>query len=240
MEPISRISTTDQAIETIKKHILSGEFEEGDKLPSELSFSQQLSVGRSTVREALRVLQAMGYISIVHGRGAFLASKNPASVPAELWFAQNAEQLGVVYDLRNAIEQIAARLAAQKMTDAEIEALRQVQEQFERVLFNSPNNPNEPQKLAMLDECFHNLISEGTHNPLIISMCKKLSDAISPNRVKAFSIVQNQANAVAPHRRILSAIAARSPEQAGEAIAAHLTISKRDAMQAAHQSGLGT
>jgi GntR family transcriptional repressor for pyruvate dehydrogenase complex len=233
MEPISRISTTDQAIETIKKHILSGEYEEGDKLPSELSLSQQLSVGRSTIREALRVLQAMGYISIIHGRGAFLASKNPASIPAELWFAQNAEQLGVVYDLRNAIEQIAARLAAKQMTDAEIDALRQVQEQFERVLFNGSC---EPQKLAMLDECFHDLISEGTHNPLLISICKKLSDAISPNRVKAFSIVQNQVNAVTPHRRILSAIAARSPEQASEAIAVHLTISKSDAMEAAHQS----
>jgi DNA-binding FadR family transcriptional regulator len=54
--------------------------------------------------------------------------------------------------------------------------------------------------------------------------------------VKAFSIVQNQVNAVTPHRRILSAIAARSPEQASEAIAVHLTISKSDAMEAAHQS----
>ena len=235
MEPISRISTTDQVIENIKEHILSEAFEPGDKLPSELSYSQQLSVGRSTVREALRVLQAIGYIEIVHGRGAFLASKNPSSVPAEQWFAENSEQIGIIYDLRNAIEQVTARVAAQQMSDREIEELRKVQEQFEADLFNSPNQPCEPSRLAMLDECFHDLISKGTHNPLIISICKQLSGAVSKNRVKAFSIVQNQVNTVAPHRRILSAIASRRGDAAAEAVSAHLQISKQDALEAAQR-----
>ena len=72
MQPIQRTSVTAQAIEQIKKSLFSGEYQPGDKLSTETELSAALGVGRSTVREAIRTLEAMGYVELRPGRGAFV------------------------------------------------------------------------------------------------------------------------------------------------------------------------
>ncbi len=69
---IERVSITDQVVKQLQALIMSGEFKIGDKLPTENDFCAQFGVGRSTVREALRVLAAMGMIQIQAGKGAYV------------------------------------------------------------------------------------------------------------------------------------------------------------------------
>jgi len=66
---IEKISITDQVVKRIEELIRSGEFAVGDKLPTEMELREQLGVGRSTIREAFRVLQAIGLIELRPGRG---------------------------------------------------------------------------------------------------------------------------------------------------------------------------
>jgi len=73
MAAIKRTTVTEQASEEIRKYLLSGELKTGDKLATETELSVMLGVGRSTVREAIRILQAMGYVELRPGKGAFAA-----------------------------------------------------------------------------------------------------------------------------------------------------------------------
>ena len=64
MKEIQKISITDMVAENIKELISTGKYAPGEKLPTEASFCQMLGVSRTSVREALRILQALGYVTI--------------------------------------------------------------------------------------------------------------------------------------------------------------------------------
>ena len=232
MEPIVKVSTTDQVIESIKDHILSGGYEAGDKLPSENSLSRDLQVGRSTVREALRVLQAMGYINIIHGRGAYLVTTSPQSMPAEHWFAENTYEVADLYSVRRAIESLAAKLAAIKMTEGELNHLKSVHEQFVQC-FDEKSLDRDANRLAALDELFHTSLIEGSHNPLVITIAEHLTNALRIYRKNVFSIFENQDHTIQPHREIIAALEAHSPERAVAALENHLNLAMEDIEEAA-------
>ena len=85
MIPIDKMSTTDKVIESIRSYIQEPGRNPGEKLPTENELGKQLGVGRSSIREALRVLQTMGYVTIVHtararsSRRASPAARRPSA-----------------------------------------------------------------------------------------------------------------------------------------------------------------
>jgi len=81
----------------------------GDKLPTEKELCQSLQVGRSTVREAFRMLQATGHVEMIPGKGAHVAQLSATSVRG--WFEERETDLGDYMEVRLAIEPFAARLA---------------------------------------------------------------------------------------------------------------------------------
>ena len=103
MIPIDKMSTTDKVIESIRSYIQEPGRNPGEKLPTENELGKQLGVGRSSIREALRVLQTMGYVTIVHGKGAFIKACQPSSEEAERWFEGNIFALRDIYMVREAL-----------------------------------------------------------------------------------------------------------------------------------------
>ena len=69
MESVKRVPVVQQVVEKIKEYLFSGEVSVGDKLPVEKELCEQLEVGRGTVREALRMLEATGYVESRPGKG---------------------------------------------------------------------------------------------------------------------------------------------------------------------------
>jgi len=69
MQSINRMPVVQQVVDSVKEYILSGKVNEGDKLPTEREFCEQLEVGRSTLREAFRILQAKGFCRNEAGEG---------------------------------------------------------------------------------------------------------------------------------------------------------------------------
>ena len=124
--PIDKMSVTDKVIDSLRSYIQEPSRCEGEKLPTETELSQRLGVGRSTVREALRVLQTMGYVKIVHGKGAFIQSQSPSNNPAEQWIAENYYTLNEIYSVREILEPPMAALASEKATVQECEGLLQL------------------------------------------------------------------------------------------------------------------
>ena len=71
---ISNKKVYEQVIEQIQKNIMDGTFKKGDKLPSERELSEKMAVSRTSIREALRVLETMGVVESKQGEGNFIFS----------------------------------------------------------------------------------------------------------------------------------------------------------------------
>lgn len=225
MKPITRVSITDQVVETLKESIMNGTYSKGDKLPPEHELSKQLQVGRSTVREALRVLQAINYVEIIHGRGAFVAEPNDITEKTvKNWFTVNSYKISDIMDARLTVEQMSVRLCVKNMTQKELEELCEIQQNFiDAIRMDESSN-----KLALYDEYFHRCIAQGSHNPLFVTINQQISDSMCSYRMHSFSIRANCINAVQPHQNIINAIEMRDVQKAEAAMASHIRVSLQD------------
>lgn len=231
LQPIDRSSTTDKVIENIISYIEDDNISIGDKLPSEYEIGNMLNVGRSSVREALRVLQTMGYVEVKHGRGAFVIGKNPSSENAQKWFVDHSYDLNDVYVVRNNIEPFMSSLAAQNRSEDDLSVMRHYLDEMASVISSSKGN--NPQILARLDRCFHEAICHATQNSLLMTIYSGISSALEEYRTNAFAILENQANTLGPHEKIWESIRDQDPEKAAEEMRKHLVVSEQDMKQAA-------
>src|SRR5205807_5276673 len=118
----------DDAIAQIRGMIVSGHFSVGQRLPRETVVAKQLSVGRSTIREALRVLSHLGLVESRAGSGTYVASQ----IRSDLELTGSLKLAGIhdVYEFRYAIDVACAPLAAARRTDAQMEAIREAWSQI--------------------------------------------------------------------------------------------------------------
>ena len=113
-----------------------------------------LDVGRGTIREAVRVLQALGFVEMRPGRGAFIARKEEMDL-AHLsgWFMENEVEIVDFLRVRTAIEPLAIKLAIRNCTAKDVEELTEIH----RSTMEAVENNNAPM-LAACDEQFHAVI----------------------------------------------------------------------------------
>lgn len=234
MRSIERVSVIDQVVEELKAAITGGAYQLGEKLPTEHSLCAQLGVSRPTVRESLRVLQAVGLIELRPGRGAFVARTtelDQRSVAA--WFAEHRPELRELMEVRQAVEPLAVRLAAARRSQHDLQRLRTLHERFKAAA--ASGNAAE---LALLDEEFHTAIVEAASNALLTKIHRVVVAELRPYRARAFAVPENVMHALEPHRQILQAIEAQRPDAAMDFMSEHLEISMEDiALEAERADG---
>jgi len=135
-----RLTVTRQVVDTLFELLRSGEYRVGDQLPSEWELVSRLKVGRSAVREAIRELVTLELVELRPGRGTFVRSLRsdlllrPETFDTVVATAVKRELL----EVRRILEPEAAALAADRVTDAEVERLRhdveRLREQIERLV----------------------------------------------------------------------------------------------------------
>ena len=121
MRPLNRSNLAETAAEAIRSEILGKRWQLGEKLPNEASLSSTLSISRGTVREAVRILVAQGYLETRQGSGTYVRSTVDPALP--LTMARRAS-LRDRFEARCALDVEAARLAALRQTPAIIADLR--------------------------------------------------------------------------------------------------------------------
>ena len=131
-QSIHQPSVVEQIIETFKEYILRGELRPGQRLPSELELTQQLGVGRSAVREAMKVLEALGVVNIRQGDGTYIADKPSPKLLNPLMFAIMLEAGMAIefYELRLSTQIGYCELAAQKANENDWVKLKQPQKSW--------------------------------------------------------------------------------------------------------------
>ena len=208
MEPIKRVPLVHQVEERIKDLIKEEKLQPGTKLPTEKELCTNLNVSRGTVREAFRFLQAKGIVELKTGKGAFVAEKKAEKPsPAINWLVANETDLRNVFELRYAIEPIAAKMTAEKIDEEGIICLKNIHKEFcDAAAKNDANN------LALMDEKFHSEIME------------RLNMGLKDFRNNTFSIKQNVKDTIGPHEKILKAIITKDSAKAEREMKKHIVL----------------
>ena len=204
MESVKRMPIVQQVVDKLKEYLFSGEIAVGDKLPVEKELCEQLGVGRGTVREAFRILEATGYVELRPGKGAFAARTSEIEV-------------------RMAIEPLSVRLAIERCSDEDVAQLEHIHRKFTAAV-----NSHDVPAISINDEKFHSAIVEFSRNQLLISISKQVEKHVKNFRSKTFYIPQNAANAIEPHQNILDAFKRRDAAAGERSMEEHLNLVVKD------------
>ena len=221
MKEIRRISITDEVVETIKEMIESGEYEVGDRLPTEMTLCDVLKVSRTSIREAIRVLQALGYVEIRPGKGTFVSSARTNSDDKNWYDVADAQYFDFM-EVRM-VEELSVRLAVERATDRQVRELEQIQSSFIDACEN-----RDKLRLIMLDELFHTKIVTFSKNKLLLNINKQLVTAFRPYRSRTFMDDMFFNKAVEPHGRIVFCFQIRDAAMATKELHMHLQQSSDD------------
>jgi DNA-binding GntR family transcriptional regulator len=201
-------SIVDAVVDCLDKAILTGELPLGARL-SEQSLAEGMGVSRGPLREALRRLEGRHLIVRVHNLGARVAS-----------FTK--EDISQLLTIREALEGVAARCAAERMTDEEIVELA-------ALVKTGPDESKKKQDFAQyhqsLDHDFHYRIIQGSRNSRLMDILLKDTFYLLRIYRYRFKLVDSPLRAplaTSEHDSILNAIASRDPEAAESAMRKHL------------------
>lgn len=219
-----RETLAERAAEALLARIRSGEWAVGDKLPGETTLGPQLGVGRSTVREATRLLAARGILQPKHGSGVYLAALDAA----DDWDAilRRASQISVL-EVRIAIESEAAELAAERRTDEDLSELRRLLTRLNRA-----RGDREREVTAELE--FHRAAVAAAKNPIMLQLydgfTPQMGIAIAESYTGATRAERDPADD--PHLRLVDRMEARDSAGASRVIRSHLEALKAAAQAA--------
>ena len=215
LAPIHVPAAYEHVVARLRRAIWLGELIPGERLPTEREMAEGFAVSRLTIREALRVLQGEGLITIRRGSGggSTIASKEMTATQRRNALIEARDQLREVHEIRLGIEPLAARLAAERSSAGNIAELRQKQQ----ALLDSTDLAS----FRRADSEFHLAVAAASGNALLE---KSVEDARSTLFIALdlheFEVVKH--TSASAHGDIVDAIAAREGERAAEAMAVHI------------------
>lgn len=176
-------SVSSRIIEQVWDALFRGELNSGDRLGSEVELAQKLGVSRVPVRDAFRTLEALGIVAIkvgAHG-GAFIAGGDPKRFADAL--AVQLKLVGIsieeMFDSQIAIETMAAELAAQRATKADLKRLRTLLDEL-RDMAQRPMNKTAKIKFTEVSMGFHEALVDAAHNRALAAQFKALRIVMEP------------------------------------------------------------
>ncbi len=208
-----------QAADAVKALIVSGELKPGDTLPPERELAAMLGISRPSLREAIRVLSALNVVEPRHGGGTYVTSLDPRQLAQPINFLLQVDRMAFrhLLEVRQVLEVGAARLAAPRITDDQLAALRRLTEQAERVI-------GRPAQFLRLDFEIHTVIIEATGNPIYISLYQSIADLSIESRRRTAQSPDTRRDAHIGHLAIVAALTSRDADAAAAAMHDHLDV----------------
>jgi DNA-binding FadR family transcriptional regulator len=215
---VNRTRLADQAYTALLTKIVTGEFAEGQSLPTENELGALFGISRPVVREALRRLREEGLIASRRGSGSFVQPR-PAPDLARDTAAQQKRMLDNL-EFRFAIEPQAAALAAERRTDADLGAIQEIVDRFARVALQGGIGLH-------LDYGFHLGIATAAHNPRFVEAIQTVQHDIDhgvdlARYLSRFEHLERSRSILDDHSRILEGIRQSRAEEARRMMRAHL------------------
>lgn len=225
-EPVQRLRTYEQVMAQIEERILDGRLTAGDHLPSERELAVQLGVSRPSLRESLRVLEALGLVSIRRGGGsdggaALVGTPGPGFVNLlKLQIALGQFDQTDVLETRLALETWSAREASQRATADDHRELAAILDRMDEPDVTAP-------EFNQLDTAFHVRIAESTGNALTAHLMQSLRVAIHRQMIEAYAGLDDWRKTATTvrreHRALLEDIRRGAADDAVRRVHDHIT-----------------
>jgi GntR family transcriptional regulator, transcriptional repressor for pyruvate dehydrogenase complex len=228
-QPVERRKVYELIADQLVAEIAGRRLKPGDVLPPERELTQLYGAGRSSVREALRMLESRGLIES-EGNGSFAVAdyRNPLNTSLRLLLSLDEANMREIYELRRILECEAAALAAVRRTDGHLVQMDRAIDDMEQGL----DSPDADAELYIdADLRFHVAVAEATGNRLVLHSMQALRDLLRRALMTIFLIPQSPERSLEQHRAIRAAIVAGDPDRAREEMRAHLVRVESDVHQ---------
>ena len=179
-----KVKVVDEIIESLRQDIVTRRLPHGARLPSEKELSDQFGVSQSTVREAIRALDAVGLIDVLHGNGSFVRSQGDYALASALQTLLQLESVGImeVLEVRQVLGRYSIEAAASNATAQDIEAITSACNRFE----NLDEVKTVEEVIAHIIE-FQRAVSAASHSSLLHSLEAFLLALLNEVQVKSLT-----------------------------------------------------
>jgi DNA-binding GntR family transcriptional regulator len=206
--PLDNRTLWEQVRDRLREDILAGRLEPGAEL-SEVALAREFGTSRGPLREALGRLAAEGLVTVTPRRGAVVTQLS-------------REEFIDAYQVREALETLAVRLAVPLISDAEVAHLRELCELMARAA-----RENQVRLFFDTNNSFHEALVRGSRNRKLHEVHRMLVGQMVPYLPRSLELRGSLQQSVAEHEAILAAIEARDANRAADLLAEHIEVPQR-------------
>ena len=197
--------------EHIREAIINGTFAPGERL-MEIQMADEMGVSRTPVREAIRKLEMEGFVVMIPRRGTYVSN-------------MSIKDINDVYEIRISLDTLAAGLAAERISDEELEELQRL-----LVKVGNAIEENDMAKVVEADIEFHDVLYKASRNERLRNIINNLREQITVIRGVSMRYPGRLKDTQEEHRRLVESIAARDVEKSQEIARIHLENAERTLM----------
>lgn len=220
--PIVRRKLYELVAERVLEEVSQGRLRPGDTLPTERVLAEQYTVGRSSIREALRMLESGGVIESV-GRGTFVAARNrnPLNQSLALLVAMHDGDVGELFEVRKILEVETAALAAERRTEEDMARMRSALEEMRRGM-------DSRDRYVGADIRFHLAVVAASGNRMASHMMQAIREVMHRAFASIYEIPGSPQRSSEQHAAIFEAVAAGRPDEARDRMREHILRVQRE------------
>jgi GntR family transcriptional repressor for pyruvate dehydrogenase complex len=198
-----------------------GEIKPGDKLPPERELAELMNVSRTSVREAIKTLSAMGLVVIRKGHGVFVSEANLGAVINKMGdvLVLKKDEIEQLFEIRKVLETQAAQWAAERATNEELDDLKKLVEEAKAAC---KNQNALPEVITSHDTKFHNAVIKASHNVVLGLVMDGMLEALTKVREGTMRMPGRLIQSILDHEEIVKAIMKRDKVAAREAMYGHI------------------
>jgi GntR family transcriptional regulator, transcriptional repressor for pyruvate dehydrogenase complex len=224
MAKIRQKTVVEQVMEQIKELIASGEYQPGDKLPTEHELAERFGIGRSSIREAIKIFNYLGVLKSKAAKGTFLSDRANISTEALSWaILMGKEEQHELIETRGAIELWSViNLTRQSIEKSEAveEVLKELQKEVDEM--KAGIESASPETTVEADYNFHNIIVKSTGNTLFYAIYQTLKSFMYEEIVKSQDDYSDRSLIVSEHQHIVDTIRSGEINQSVVTFSSHI------------------
>ncbi len=208
---IHKLSLADEVAAQLRQQIVAGKFRVGEQLPTEPDLMKYFSVGRSSVREAIRILANSGLLKVQQGVGTFVQEYAGITEPLQQRLKRAEEK--DLDEVRNVLEMQIVKKAAARHTEKDIRQIKLMLDKRNAVALS-----------GTLEECvqtdidFHMSIARAAGNPILADLYQTFALQLKNWNLKTINSTKVYRESIASHTELYECIRLRDGEAAWRCI----------------------
>ncbi len=228
MHKIKQKTVVEQVMEQMKELIANGRFKVGDRIPTEKELSGIFGVGRSSIREAVKIFNYLGILESNTARGTYVCDRTSISTEALSWAVLlGKDEMYDLLDVRGAIELWSTIILTERYhKDPESVQKHLLEVEKELVRMKKAADTGNHGGIVEADYRFHYAIIKGSGNPILISMYEMLRSFMYEEIDKSIQAFEDYHTAVGNHRKVIGGIKTGDIFEALKAFRRHIEETK--------------